>query len=92
MHEMRLRAVGADVIIRDTLLSSIHLAEKILLSLGLSSDKAAHVRERFYQHDAETLNKQYAYRGDQKMLIKTSYEAAQELEELFAEDKINYSK
>lgn len=92
MHEMQLRAVGADVIIRDTLLSSMHLAEKILLSLGLSLDKAAYVKQRFYQHDADTLNKQYAYRGDQKMLIKTSYEAAQELEELFAEDKMNYSK
>lgn len=32
MHEMRLRALGADVIIRDTLLSTMYLAEQTLVS------------------------------------------------------------
>jgi hypothetical protein len=39
-----LRAVilmGVDVIIRDTLLSSMHLAEQILLSMELTEEKSA---------------------------------------------------
>ncbi len=89
-HEMRLRELGADVIIRDTLLSSMHLAEQVLRSMGLSVEKAAYVKERFYRHDAETLDKQIAYLADQERLMQSQREALMELETLFAEDEMNF--
>ncbi|MCF7981766.1 MAG: monovalent cation:proton antiporter-2 (CPA2) family protein [Pseudomonadales bacterium] len=91
-HEMRLRALGAEMIIRDTLLSSMYLAEKILIALGLPSEQAMLAKERFYTHDCTTLDKQFAYREDQQMLIQTSREAATELEQLFSEDELEYAK
>lgn len=90
MHEMQLRALGADFIIRETLLSSMSLAENLLISLDLSADRAADIIERFYQHDRKTLDKQFAYRDDQKRLIQTSREAAEELKEIIAADKLAY--
>ncbi|MEZ5547754.1 MAG: monovalent cation:proton antiporter-2 (CPA2) family protein [Pseudomonadales bacterium] len=87
-HEMRLRALGAEVIIRDTLLSSMYLAEKTLTALGFTPEQAATAKERFYAHDCATLDKQFAYREDQQMLIQTSRESAQELERLFSEDEL----
>lgn len=92
MHEMKLRALGADFIIRETLLSSISLTEKLLVSLNFTAEKAANITERFYQHDQDTLDRQFAHRHNQKMLIQTTKEAAQELEELFIEDKLLYQK
>ncbi len=89
-HEMRLRALGADVIIRDTLLSSMHLAEQVLRSMGLTEEKSAYVKERFYRHDSETLNKPSANPGYPEMLIRSQREALKELEELFAEDEMNF--
>lgn len=91
-HEMRLRALGAEVIIRDTLLSSMFLAEKTLIALGFSELHAATARERFYQYDKATLDKQFAYREDQEMLVQTSRQAARELEQLFSEDELAYAK
>lgn len=91
-HEMRLRALGAEMIIRDTLLSSMYLAEQLLIALGLPSEQAMLTKERFYAHDCATLDKQYVYREDQQMLIQTSREAATELEQLFSEDELAYTK
>ena len=89
---MKLRALGVDFIIRETLLSSISLAENLLVSLDFTAEKAADITERFYQHDRDTLDRQFAHRDNQKMLIQTTKEAAQELEELFIEDKLLYLK
>lgn len=86
MHEMRLREMGAEVIIRDTLLSGMHLAEKVLVSFGIPDRKAKEVNELFFRHDAATLDRQFAYRNDRKKLMQSQREAARELEELFAED------
>tara|TARA_R110001599_G_scaffold353869_1_gene601195 strand:+ start:3213 stop:5003 length:1791 start_codon:yes stop_codon:yes gene_type:complete len=90
MHEMRLRALGADLVIRETLLSSIFLTKDLLVSLDFTTEAAASVTERFYQHDRETLDKQFADRHDQKKLIQTTKEAADELEALFSEDRLAY--
>lgn len=89
MHEMQLRALGAEVIIRDTLLSSMYLAEKVLVAFGLSTEKAEEAKNRFYVHDVQTLDKQFVYREDLKMLIQTTREASDELERLFMEDRKN---
>ncbi len=89
-HEMRLRALGVDAVIRDTLLSSMHLAEQILLLLGLTAEKAAYVKEQFFRHDAETLTRQTAHVSNQEMLMKSQRDALNELEGLFSEDTTSF--
>ena len=66
----------------------MYLAEKTLTALGFTPEQAATAKERFYAHDCATLDKQFAYREDQQMLIQTSRESAQELERLFSEDEL----
>lgn len=89
-HEMRLRAIGADFIIRETLLPRMSLAENLLVSLDITGERAAEIVERFYGHDRIILNEQFAYSNDQERLIQSSKEVAEELEGLFAEDKLAY--
>lgn len=91
-HEMRLRTLGVDGCIRDTLLSSMQLAERILLLLGLTAEKAAYVKQQFFLHDAETLNRQIDHVGDQEALMKSQRDALNELEGLFSEDTSSFFK
>ncbi len=91
-HEIRLRTLGVHAVIRDTLLSSMYLAEQILLLLGLTAEKAAFVKEHFFRHDAETLNRQMAHGGNLEMLMKSQRDALHELEGLFSEDTTSFSE
>ena len=85
-HALKLREVGADFIIRDTLLSSISLAGEVLKDVGLSPDEAESATSLFLKHDTETLDKQYAFHNDEDALIQSSRDASEELQELFDSD------
>jgi monovalent cation:proton antiporter-2 (CPA2) family protein len=85
-HALRLMEVGADFIIRDTLLSSISLAGEVLEDIGLSRREAESATAFFLQHDTETLEKQYAFHQDEGALIQSSRDASEELRELFNAD------
>lgn len=85
-HEFRLMDVGADAIIRETLLSSLHLTGEVLRGLGLSAEEARRRTELFRRHDQETMARQYAVRHDERALIQSSRESAAELRELFEID------
>ncbi len=85
-HALRLRAVGADYIIRDTLLSSIFLAGEVLKDVGLSPEQADAATSFFLKHDTETLNKQYAIHQDEDALIQSARDASEELRDLFDSD------
>jgi glutathione-regulated potassium-efflux system ancillary protein KefC/glutathione-regulated potassium-efflux system protein KefB len=87
LHEMRLRALGCEKIIRDTLLSSVDLAGDILVALGQSPERSAVVKRTFLESDRATLDKQYAIREDERALIQTTKEAAKQLERIFAADE-----
>lgn len=85
-HALKLREVGADFIIRDTLLSSISLAGEVLQDVGLSPDEAESATSLFLKHDTETLEKQYAFHNDEDALIQSARDASEELQELFDSD------
>ena len=57
---------------------------------GIDREKSAYAKEHFYRHDSETQNKQSAYPGYPEMLIKSQREVLKELEELLAEDEMNF--
>jgi len=85
-HALRLMELGADHIIRDTLLSSIFLAGEVLKDIGFSDEEAHAATSFFYEHDKGLLERQYAIHHDEDALIQSSRESAQELRELFNAD------
>ena len=85
-HALRLREVGADHVIRDTLLSSVHLAGDVLKDIGLSSSEAEAATSFFLKHDTETLERQYALHHDEAAFVKSAKDASEELRELFNSD------
>jgi glutathione-regulated potassium-efflux system ancillary protein KefC/glutathione-regulated potassium-efflux system protein KefB len=85
-HALRLRALGAKVVIRDTLRSSAALSGEVLTGLGLSSEAAGRAVDMFMAHDSALLDRQYAIRDDEQALIQSSRQAAQELRSLFESD------
>jgi glutathione-regulated potassium-efflux system ancillary protein KefC/glutathione-regulated potassium-efflux system protein KefB len=85
-HALRLMEVGANFIIRDTLLSSVSLAGQVLEDIGLSAREAETATTFFLKHDNETLQKQSAFHQDEDALIQSSRDASEELRELFNAD------
>ena len=86
-HEIKLMDVGVHFTIRDTLLSSLHLAETLLTTLGLSASAATETVATFRVHDEETLLKQAAVIHDENAFRQTTMEAAEELKQLFEDDR-----
>ena len=85
-HELRLRDIGVDYVIRETLESSLLMGTKLLTHLGLSAEEAAEAVETFRGHDATTLERQQALYHDSDAFREATMDAARELEELFNED------
>ncbi len=85
-HEMELRAIGVDYVLRDTLHSSLRLAREVLEKLGLPAAEAQDAVSRFEAHDARTLERQAAVFQDEEAYRRTTISASEELKELFAGD------
>lgn len=85
-HALRLKDVGADYVIRDTLLSSIRLTSEVLVDIGLSAEEAQSATSFFLRHDEETLEKQFAIHHDEAAVIQSAKDASAELRELFNAD------
>jgi glutathione-regulated potassium-efflux system ancillary protein KefC/glutathione-regulated potassium-efflux system protein KefB len=86
-HAFRLLEAGVTEIWRETLASSLELAQSLLVALGTSSETAAAQVRRFREHDEETLRAQAAVRDDESRLIATTQASAQQLERLFEADQ-----
>lgn len=85
-HELRLRELGVDYVLRDTLYSSLRLAGQLLTQLGLSESEARDAVDRFEAHDADTLARQAAVFRDEEAFRRTTVTATEELSRLFVED------
>jgi len=86
-HAYRLLDLGCELIERETLRSSLYLAENVLTALGLSSWDAQLTVARFKTHDENTLRRQHAVYHDESQLLQTSKDGAKELEGLFEQDR-----
>jgi glutathione-regulated potassium-efflux system protein KefB len=86
-HAYRLMDVGCELIERETLRSSLHLAGDVLTALGASEWDAQLTVARFKSHDDRTLERQHAVYHDETQLRQTSIDAAKELESLFEQDR-----
>jgi glutathione-regulated potassium-efflux system ancillary protein KefC/glutathione-regulated potassium-efflux system protein KefB len=85
-HVFRLLDLGVPYNIRETLGSSLEMSMEVLQALGLSKLKAAETVQRFRLHDEQTLLRQQAIKDDEKKLIQTGRESAEQLLHLFETD------
>jgi monovalent cation:proton antiporter-2 (CPA2) family protein len=85
-HAFRLLDLGVPYNIRETLGSSLELSVEVLQALGMSKLKAAETVQRFRVHDEQSLLRQQAIKDDEKKLIQTGRESAEQLLHLFEMD------
>jgi glutathione-regulated potassium-efflux system ancillary protein KefC len=72
--------------IRETLLSSLEMSEKVLETLGLSKSKAVETVRQFRVHDEATMAKQQSVKDDESKFLQTTRESAEQLLHLFESD------
>jgi monovalent cation:proton antiporter-2 (CPA2) family protein len=85
-HAFRLMDLDVRYTIRETLVSSLEMSEKVLETLGLSKAKAVETVRTFRTHDEATMAKQHAVKDDEKKFMETSRESAEQLLHLFEAD------
>lgn len=85
-HAYRLMDLGVKVINRETYLSSLSLAEKVLTGLGMPEEQAAQGVARFQEYDEELIKRQHAIYQDEARLLETTRQSMDELENLFESD------
>lgn len=85
-HTYKLLDIGVHKIIRETLFSSLALAQNVLQGLGKTPADADATVAKFQRHDQALIQKQYLIHADEAQLIATTRQAAEELEGLFEED------
>ena len=86
-HAHLLMDAGVEHIVRETFFSSLRLSEMVLGEIGLSPEDARRTVQRFREHDEQALVDQHSYYGDEKQLIQTSAQAADELKRLLETDR-----
>jgi len=85
-HAFRLLDLGVHYNIRETLGSSLEMSVEVLKALGLSKLKANETVQRFRAHDEASLLRQQAVKDDEKKLIQTGRESAEQLLHHFETD------
>jgi glutathione-regulated potassium-efflux system ancillary protein KefC/glutathione-regulated potassium-efflux system protein KefB len=85
-HVYRLMDLGVEYNIRETFVSSLELSVEVLEALGLSKLKALETAQRFRVHDEASLVRMHAVKDDEKKLVQSAREAAEQLLHLFETD------
>lgn len=86
-HAYQLMDIGVKVINRETYLSSLDLAEKVLVAVGLTPERAARDIRIFREYDEQLMQRQHAIYQDEARLIESVKESMLELEGLFESDE-----
>ena len=73
--------------VRETFYSSLHLARMALTTLGIDEEAAERAVALFRDRDEKTLLETHAVYRDEKQVIQSQQQAAEELASLFAADK-----
>jgi monovalent cation:proton antiporter-2 (CPA2) family protein len=86
IHELRLRELQVDYVIRETLWSGLEFTREVLQGMGMAADKANRIVAAFQQQDAKLILQQAALYQDRKSLIQSTREAAEELKHLLRDE------
>jgi glutathione-regulated potassium-efflux system ancillary protein KefC/glutathione-regulated potassium-efflux system protein KefB len=85
-HEIRLRELGVDFVIRETFYSALMFTRGVLDGIGYAADEIEHSITAFQRQDQKLLEQQAAIIDDQASMIQTSQQAAEELRSLLQQD------
>jgi monovalent cation:proton antiporter-2 (CPA2) family protein len=85
-HAFRLMDLDVRYTIRETLVSSLEMSERVLETIGLSKSTAVETVRRFRAHDEATMAKQQAVKDDENKFMQTTRESAEQLLHLFETD------
>ena len=86
-HAFRLMDFKIRYSIRETLLSSLDMAEQVLETLGAARADARKAVATFRAHDEVMLRRQYEVKDDEAKMMVSARESAQQLEQLFEADR-----
>jgi glutathione-regulated potassium-efflux system ancillary protein KefC/glutathione-regulated potassium-efflux system protein KefB len=82
-HAHWLMDLGIRHIVRETLFSSIAMAERVLESAGVEAHTAREIASQFRERDSQLLVEQHAIHHSEEKLIQSARDTATELESLF---------
>jgi voltage-gated potassium channel Kch len=85
-HAFRLMDIGVEYNIREMYASSLEMSAQVLEALGLTKPRALETVQRFRSHDEAALLRQQAVKDDEKKLIQSGRESAEQLLHLFETD------
>jgi glutathione-regulated potassium-efflux system ancillary protein KefC/glutathione-regulated potassium-efflux system protein KefB len=85
-HAHILMDLGIEHIFRETLLSSIALSKRVLISLGMTDGETKHMAETFRERDTLLLVEQHAIHHSEEQLVQSAKDTAAELESLLRND------
>jgi monovalent cation:proton antiporter-2 (CPA2) family protein len=86
-HAYELKAMGIELLFRETFAASIELTQSVLQQLGLPFSEAHRTMEIFRAMDEKLLEESFHLRGDMASLQKKANSARTELEKLFEADR-----
>ncbi len=86
-HAYKLMELGVYKVFRETYGSSLEMAEEVFVDLGYAPEMARRAVHTFRAHDEALMEEQYVVRDDEKALIATAQQAAEELRSLFEQDQ-----
>jgi len=81
-HELQLRELQVDYVIRETLYSALEFSREVLKGIGIDTEQANHIVASFQQQDARLIRQQAALYHDKENMIQSAKDAARELKEL----------
>lgn len=85
-HAHQLMKAGVHGLMRETILSSIALAQQVLEGLGLPHNKAVSLTESFLEYDERLLREQFYFADDEDAMANSVKQATAELESLYELD------
>ncbi len=85
-HAYRLMALGITILQRDTFLSSLALAQDVLVGIGMRTAEAEKTVAAFRAHDERRLLEHHTHYTDEEKMRALAKAAAKELEEMFDRD------
>ncbi|MDR3531838.1 MAG: monovalent cation:proton antiporter-2 (CPA2) family protein [Rhodopila sp.] len=86
-HAYLLMDRSVDGLVRETFYSSLKMAEESLTMLGISPEDAVRSVALFREYDEQNLRETHAIYRDEKQLIQSTQDAAEELMTLFEADQ-----
>jgi monovalent cation:proton antiporter-2 (CPA2) family protein len=86
-HAHLLMDHGVEVIVRETLHSSLKLGQMVLEAVGVSHDEAVRAADLFLERDESFLRDSHAYYEDERQLIQNAQQTVAELNEILEADR-----